>query len=84
MAAAAPVDERRKVLQRVLASSAFARAEQLRRLLSYVVEATLNGQEDTLKETVLGVELFDLSTDFDPKSDPVVRMAMRRLRDRLQ
>ena len=72
------------MLQRVLASRAFARAEQLRRLLSYVVEASLHGREDTLKETVLGVEVFDLSTDFDPKSDPVVRMAMRRLRDRLQ
>ncbi len=33
---------------------------------------------------MLGVELFDLSADFDPKSDPVVRMAMRLLRDRLQ
>lgn len=76
--------DRRKTLQRVLASRAFARAEQLRRLLSYVVEATLEGREDTLKETVIGIELFDLSTDFDPKSDPVVRMAMRRLRDRLQ
>lgn len=76
--------DRRKTLQRVLASRAFARAEQLRRLLSYVVEAALEGREDTLKETVIGIELFDLSTNFDPKSDPVVRMAMRRLRDRLQ
>ena len=76
--------DRRKMLQRVLDSRAFARAEQLRRLLSYVVEAAIEGREDTLKEIVLGVELFNLSTDFDPKSDPVVRMAMRRLRDRLQ
>lgn len=76
--------DRRKALQRVLASRAFARAEQLQRLLSYVVEATLDGREDILKETVIGVDLFGLSTDFDPKSDPVVRMAMRRLRDRLR
>ncbi len=83
MIESSPAD-RRKALQRILASRAFARAEQLRHLLSYVVEATLDGRENTLKETVLGVELFDLSADFDPKSDPVVRMAMRRLRDRLQ
>ncbi len=78
-----PVDAK-KALERVLASQALARAEQLRRLLNYVVEATIEGREGTLKETVIGVELFDLSTDFDPKSDPIVRMAMRRLRDRLQ
>ena len=78
-----PVDAR-KTLERVLASRALARAEQLRRLLSYVVESTFDGRESTLKETVIGVELFGLATDFDPKSDPIVRMAMRRLRDRLQ
>ncbi len=37
--------DRRKALQRVLASRTFARAEQLRRLLSYVVEAALNGRK---------------------------------------
>lgn len=71
-------------LERVLSSRSFARAGQLRRLLRYVVEATLDGRASTLKETTIGVDVFDLSTDFDPKSDPVVRMAMRRLRDRLQ
>ncbi|HLH01930.1 MAG TPA: hypothetical protein VKX25_04110 [Bryobacteraceae bacterium] len=83
MLAPSPAD-RRKMLERILASRAFSRAEQLRRLLAYVVDATLDGREDTLKETVLGVDLFGLSADFDPKSDPVVRMAMRRLRDRLR
>ncbi|MBV8865319.1 MAG: hypothetical protein JO210_07965, partial [Acidobacteriaceae bacterium] len=77
-------DEVRKALDRVLKSRSFARAEQLRRLLQYVVQATIDGRASTLKETTIGIDVFDFSTDFDPKRDPVVRMAMRRLRDRLQ
>jgi hypothetical protein len=26
----------------------------------------------------IGIDVFELPTDFDPKRDPVVRMAMRR------
>jgi tetratricopeptide (TPR) repeat protein len=77
-------DDVRKALDSVLKSRSFARAGQLRRLLQYVVEATIDGRASTLKEMTIGVDVFDLSTDFDPKRDPVVRMAMRRLRDRLQ
>ncbi len=74
----------RKALDTVVKSRSFARAEQLRRLLQYVVEATLDGSASTLKETTIGIDVFHLPADFDPKRDPVVRMAMRRLRDRLQ
>jgi adenylate cyclase len=75
--------ELKSALQRVLASHSFARSGQLKRLLNYVVSATIEHREETLKESVIGVEVLDLATDFDPKSDPVVRMAMRRLRSRL-
>lgn len=77
-------DDVRKALDTVLKSRSFARAGQLRRLLQHVVETTMAGQASTLKETTIGIDVFDLSSDFDPKRDPVVRMAMRRLRDRLQ
>lgn len=77
-------DDVRKALDAILKSRSFARAEQLRRLVQYVVEATIDGRANTLKEMTIGIDAFDLSTDFDPKRDPVVRMAMRRLRDRLQ
>ena len=76
--------EVRQALHRVIAGRTFARAGQLRRLLSYLVETSLAGREGTLKETVIGVDVFDLPADFDPKIDPVVRMGMRRLRGRLQ
>ena len=80
---ASPQLDVRKTLQHVVASRSFARAGQLRRLLSYVVEATLENGENSLKETVIGVDVFGLPANFNPKSDPTVRMAMRRLRSRL-
>jgi TolB-like protein len=76
--------ELRETLGRVTGSREFLRSEQLRALLSYLVETAIQDRTDTLKESVIGVEFFGLSSDFDPKHDPVVRMAMRRLRDRLQ
>jgi serine/threonine-protein kinase len=73
-----------RTLAHVLSSRSFARAEQLRRLLAYIVETAVAGRESTLKETVIGVDVFDLPPDFDPKSDPIVRIEMRRLRNRLR
>jgi TolB-like protein/tetratricopeptide (TPR) repeat protein len=76
--------ELRDALGQVVGSREFLRSEQLRGLLSYLVEAAIQERTDMLKESVIGVEFFGLPSDFDPKRDPVVRMAMRRLRDRLQ
>jgi tetratricopeptide (TPR) repeat protein len=71
-------------LSRVLASRPFQDAELLKRFLSYTVEHTLAGEGDQLKEYRLGVDVFDRETSFDPRIDPVVRMAARRLRAKLQ
>src|SRR5690242_7198759 len=71
-------------LARVLKSSAFARADRLRRLLEHLVRHTLNGEAGRLKETLLGMEVFDRGPEFDPRIDPIVRIDARRLRSRLQ
>ena len=70
-------------LGRVLASSAFTRPRRLARLLKHLVECKLRGQDEHLKETVLGMEVFDRGPDFDPRTDPIVRIDARRLRARL-
>jgi len=67
----------------VLASLAFSRPRRLSRLLKHLVEHTLRGKQDCLKETLLGIEVFDRGQDFDPKADPIVRIDARRLRARL-
>ncbi len=71
-------------LAKILASDVFARSQQLRRFLSFIVEQRLAGQGQTLKESVLAHELYGKGTDFDGGADPVVRVDARRLRDKLR
>lgn len=74
----------RKQLDRVLASPQFFRSERLRRFLRFVVEAALDGEVERLKETNIGVEVFDRNPSYDPKLEPVVRVEARRLREKLE
>jgi predicted ATPase len=82
----APIDagRARAHARRVLESDAFAKAPSLRRLLEFVVEETLAGRADALKEYTIGVEVFARGQDFDPRADTIVRVQARRLRAKLQ
>lgn len=77
-------EEVRQSLERIAASPGFAGAGRLAPFLRHVVETALRGETDRLKESVLGVEAFGRTTDFDPRTDPVVRVEARRLRARLE
>lgn len=70
-------------LQKILASETFARSERMRRFLAYAVEHTLAQDVGQLKESVIGVAVFDRPATYDPKSDPIVRIEARRLREKL-
>jgi TolB-like protein/Flp pilus assembly protein TadD len=76
-------EEIRHGLSQVLASKAFARSEPHRCFLRHAVEAVLNQRTEVLKESILGVEVFNRGSDFDPNLDNVVRVEARRLRQRL-
>src|SRR5437870_2925429 len=67
----------------LLSSTAFAQADRLKRFLRYVVEETVAGRGEGLKEYSIGVEVFDREVSFDPRTDPIVRVQARRLRARL-
>jgi len=73
-----------KQLDRVLSSSVFRRAERSSALLRFIVEETLNGHTDRLKEYTLGAEALARGESFDPRTDPVVRAEASRLRTRLE
>jgi serine/threonine-protein kinase len=70
-------------LNRILASKAFRQADRLKRFLTFVVEETLAGRGERLKEFVVGVEVFGKDNSFDPRNDPIVRVQARRLRSQL-
>lgn len=74
----------RKHLEKVLASDLFSRAGSLSRFLRFVVERTLEGQSDQIKEYTLGVEVFGRGDAFDPKVDTIVRVQARKLRAKLE
>ena len=76
-------DDVRRQLDRLLASTLFANAGRMSRFLKFVVERTLAGDAERLKEYVIGVEVFDRDTDYDPRVDSIVRVEAARLRSKL-
>jgi len=70
-------------LQEVLASPHFCNSKRYPALLQYIVEKTLVGESDLLKERTLGVEVFDRSPSYDTNADTVVRYTAGEVRKRL-
>ncbi|MGI9331832.1 MAG: AAA family ATPase, partial [Gammaproteobacteria bacterium] len=70
----------RAQLERVLASPGFARSPRMTAMLRYVVERTLNGEAAYLKEYSIALEVFEREDDFDPQTNPVVRVQASKLR----
>ena len=73
----------RQQVERIIASRVFSRSSRLTRLLRFIVEATLTGETNSVKEWVIGTEVYDRGKDFDPRLDPIVRTESRRLRLKL-
>ncbi|MDJ0740542.1 MAG: AAA family ATPase, partial [Gammaproteobacteria bacterium] len=49
-------------------------------MLRHVVEETLAGRQDYLREYNLGLEVFERSASFDPQTSPIVRVQASKLR----
>jgi serine/threonine-protein kinase len=73
----------REHLHRIVGSPAFAKAIRLQTFLRFVVEQTLAGQQDTIKEYAIALEVCGRPPTFDAKTDPIVRVDASRLRARL-
>lgn len=71
-------------LERILNSDTFRASERLSCFLRVVVERTLQGSTDQLKEYFIGVEVMHRKPSFDPRMDPIVRVEAGRLRSRLR
>lgn len=71
-------------LENILSSSELASAPSLQRFLRHVVEETLAGRGDSIKEYCIGSVVFGRGQDFNPKLDPIVRVQARNVRARLE
>src|SRR5271168_3747648 len=73
----------RSALQRILQSQGFRSSRRSRDFLRYVVERTLDGQSESLKERSIGIDVFGRSATYDPSDDATVRVKAGEVRKRL-
>jgi Tol biopolymer transport system component len=71
-------------LARILNSAEFEHSDRSRPLLQFLVESATAGRESDLKESLIGVRVFERDASYNPKVDPVVRVTMGRLRAKLE
>jgi hypothetical protein len=67
-------------LQRVLTSRDLVNSDRKKRFLKFIVQEALAGHADRIKAYTIAIDVFDRDPDFDPASDPVVRIEAGRLR----
>lgn len=71
-----------ETLDQLLSSRTFSRSTQLKRLLVYFRDAAAIADPGAWSETAIGAQAFGRK-DFNPRLDTIVRVEMRRLRQKL-
>lgn len=75
--------EVRNELGRILESSTFSASTRMCRFLRFTVENALEGNAGTIKESTIGVNVYDRPPNYDRGQDAIVRTEARRLRNKL-
>ena len=73
----------REEVDRVLASHEFRSSKRSQEFLRYVIDHTLRGESEMLKERTIGIEVFGRPTCYDPSDDATVRVKAGEVRKRL-
>ena len=73
----------RKQLEIILESQVFRGSRRSQEFLRFVVEKSLAGHFDDLKERILGIELFERPVSYDTSQDAIVRVTANDVRKRL-
>ena len=71
-------------LSRILSSPQFERAGRLSIFLRFIVEEVVAGRAASIKESVIGVQVFGRPSGWNPKNDSTVRTQATRLREKLR
>lgn len=79
-----PLSERQELVRRILGSREFARAESLRRILLFLFERAQDGDAAPVREQEIAYRALGRPSDFDPRTDPIVRVGIASVRDRLR
>jgi hypothetical protein len=70
-------------VERLLQNPHFSHSRRFPTFLRFVVQHTLAGQADAVKERTLGIEIFGRHPDYDTSSDPIVRVTAAEIRKRI-
>jgi hypothetical protein len=70
-------------LERILVHPAFKNSSRCLNFLRYIVEKTIRGETDCIKERTLGIEVFGREVEYDMGQDHVVRAAAAEVRKRI-
>lgn len=73
----------RKALEEMAASVPFRTSRQCQDLLRYIVLHSLSGEDELLRERMIGVDVFGRRPDYDQAADPVVRIRAADVRKRI-
>lgn len=73
----------RQHLTDVVEGTAFKGSQRSGQFLKYIVEQAIAGHRDSLKERLIGVELFGRSPSYDTGEDAIVRVTASDVRHRL-
>jgi hypothetical protein len=76
-------DAVRLQMNRLLQTSHFSNSRRYPALFKFIVEETLEGRGEFLKERLLGVRVFGRPADYDTASDPIVRVTIAEIRKRI-
>lgn len=77
------IEKVRKQLQRIQEADRFKNSRRYPALLRYLVDETLEGRGEYLKERTIGVRVFGCPADYDTAENPVVRVTVAEVRRRL-
>ena len=72
-----------KSLEDILRSGPFRTSRQCQDLFRYIVEHSLACSDDSLRERIIGIEVFGRAPNYDTANDPVVRLRAADIRKRL-
>lgn len=70
-------------LERLLVSSHFRGSRRSSAFLQYVVEKSVGGGQESLKERTIGIDVFHREPGFDTSSDCIVRVVASEVRKRM-
>jgi hypothetical protein len=70
-------------LERIVRSKHFRNSKRYPSFLRFVVEQTVAGKTEALKERTLGVDVFGRPSHYDTNDDPIVRVTAGEVRKRI-